>query len=195
MNQSSFSRGRIGLHGPRWSGAVAVLLAAGLAACSSSPGAFGSASAPTVTASGPAIEISGAWAAPSKAVADAATVFAVIKNGGAEPDELIGASSPLAGSAGLSETYVVTGASASAGMGMGASPSPGSYAMRQVQQVDIAAASSTELKPTGFHVMLMGLTGDLPDGAIEVTLVFKRAGSVTVQAQVRLPAPSPIQGG
>jgi len=53
----------------------------------------------------------------------------------------------------------------------------------------IAAGDSVTLAPGGLHIMLMGLTTDLPAGSQhEITLVFEKAGQVTLTATAKLPA-------
>ena len=62
--------------------------------------------------------------------------------------------------------------------------------MRPVEAIDIAANKVLELKPGGYHVMLMGLTKPLADGdKVPITLTFRSKGgaksTVDVQAEVR----------
>ena len=53
----------------------------------------------------------------------------------------------------------------------------------------IAAGESVHLAPGGLHIMLMGLTTDLPAASQhEITLVFEKAGQVTLTATAKLPA-------
>ena len=53
----------------------------------------------------------------------------------------------------------------------------------------IAAGESVTLAPGGLHIMLMGLTTDLPAGSQhEIMLVFEKAGKVTLIATAKLPA-------
>jgi hypothetical protein len=57
---------------------------------------------------------------------------------------------------------------------------------RSVPQLDIPAGGEVELRPGGFHVMLIGLNQELtPGGTINVTLQFEQAGEIAVQAEVR----------
>lgn len=54
--------------------------------------------------------------------------------------------------------------------------------------IEVPANGSVELKPGGLHVMLIGLTRDLnPGDKFPVTLQFEKAGTITVQAEVRQP--------
>jgi copper(I)-binding protein len=53
----------------------------------------------------------------------------------------------------------------------------------------IAAGGSVHLAPGGLHIMLMGLTTQLAAGSQhEITLVFEKAGEITVTATVKRPA-------
>ena len=53
----------------------------------------------------------------------------------------------------------------------------------------IAAGESVHLAPGGLHIMLMGLTMQLAaDSQHEITLVFEKAGEITVTATVKRPA-------
>lgn len=58
--------------------------------------------------------------------------------------------------------------------------------MRPVAGVDIPARGEVVFKPGGLHLMLIGVARELrPGDHFPVTLLFKRAGSVTVQVTVR----------
>jgi copper(I)-binding protein len=62
--------------------------------------------------------------------------------------------------------------------------------MRQIQALDLPAGKTVELKPGGYHVMLMGLTQAMPAGSkLPLSLVFEdKAGkrqTVEVSAEVR----------
>ena len=53
----------------------------------------------------------------------------------------------------------------------------------------IAAGGSVHLAPGGLHIMLMGLTTQLAAGSQrEITLVFEKAGEITITATVKRPA-------
>ena len=53
----------------------------------------------------------------------------------------------------------------------------------------IAAGEAVHLAPGGLHIMLMGLTTQLAAGnQHEITLVFEKAGEITVTATVKRPA-------
>lgn len=58
--------------------------------------------------------------------------------------------------------------------------------MRPVEGIDVPANGQVELKPGGYHVMLIGLKRELKtDETITVKLRFEKAGEVEVPARVR----------
>ncbi len=61
--------------------------------------------------------------------------------------------------------------------------------MRQVTGgIEIPAGGQVDLKPGGYHIMLIGLTQDLVAGErFPVTLQFANAAPLTVEAEVRQP--------
>lgn len=61
--------------------------------------------------------------------------------------------------------------------------------MRQVEGgIELPAGGQVELKPGGYHVMLIGLTRDLNAGEkFPVTLQFASGATLTVEAEVRQP--------
>ena len=60
--------------------------------------------------------------------------------------------------------------------------------MRQVNGVEIPARGKVELKPGSYHVMLIGIRSDLkPGDMVELSLLFERAPTETIQAEVRMP--------
>lgn len=59
--------------------------------------------------------------------------------------------------------------------------------MRPVEQIEVPANGETELRPGGFHVMLIGLQRDLNAGdTVDLTLTFENAGEITVSAPVQM---------
>lgn len=146
---------------------IALALALATLAGCSSPGASGGAVG---------IAVTDAWARPSSMSASAGGAYMVIANTGDEADVLVGASSPAAGTVEVHETYAMGSPAASGGM-MG---------MRPIPRLEIPAGSTVELKPGGYHVMLIGLVADLePGSTIQITLRFEKAGEVAVTAEVR----------
>jgi len=64
--------------------------------------------------------------------------------------------------------------------------------MRQVPAIDIPAGQTVELKPGGLHVMFIGLTQPLKNGAtFPLTLRFEKAGEVRVDVKVMTRAAMP----
>ena len=60
--------------------------------------------------------------------------------------------------------------------------------MREITSLDIPANGKAELKPGGFHVMLIGLKDGLKEGAtFPLKLKFENAGEVTVQVTAEKP--------
>ena len=60
--------------------------------------------------------------------------------------------------------------------------------MREIKSLDIPANGKAELKPGGFHVMLIGLKDGLKEGAtFQLKLKFEKAGEVTVQVTAEKP--------
>jgi hypothetical protein len=68
--------------------------------------------------------------------------------------------------------------------------------MRPVEQIDIPASGETELRPGGFHVMLLGINQDLAEGeTVDLTLTFENAGDISVTAPVRQSGSMDMDGG
>ena len=60
--------------------------------------------------------------------------------------------------------------------------------MREIKSLDIPANGMAELKPGGFHVMLIGLKDGLKEGEkFPLKLKFENAGEVTVQVTAEKP--------
>ncbi len=58
--------------------------------------------------------------------------------------------------------------------------------MRPVAGIDVPANGSVQLKPGGFHVMLIGVKKQLiPGDKITVKLTFEKAGEREIQAELR----------
>ena len=97
-------------------------------------------------------------------------VYAVLVNAGNAPDALLGAESDAAATVEIHETY--------RDMNM--------MMMRPVRKIDVPAGNKVELKPGGYHVMLLNLKRDLKAGeTISVTLQFEKAGKIPVTATIK----------
>ncbi len=60
--------------------------------------------------------------------------------------------------------------------------------MRPVAGIDIPASHTVELKPGGYHIMLIRLQREIKPGEIyPLTLVLEKAGNLIVEAEVRAP--------
>lgn len=150
-----------------------VVLGLLLSACATSTG-------PSATIIPPGIQIIDPWARSATANTDASTgmggmakangaSYMMIQNGGAA-DKLLKAESDVAETV---ELHTVT-------------DEGGMMQMRPVPSIDVPANSSVELKPGGYHVMLIGLKQELkPGDTVNLKLTFEKAGVMQVQAPVR----------
>ena len=117
------------------------------------------------------IKINDPWVRPSSEKMSTALYF-TIENSGSLSDTLFEVSSDIAEKVELHETY-------SDGDMMG---------MRKTEMIVIGGNSSFELKPGGYHIMLMKLKKDLNDGdKVNVLLNFKRAGEISITAVTKKP--------
>ncbi|GBD24586.1 hypothetical protein HRbin29_02268 [bacterium HR29] len=99
------------------------------------------------------------------------SVYMHIENRGSQADRLVGVACPLAGMAQIHEVVTEGGQSKMQEMAHGLEIPPGGH---------------VELKPGGYHIMLMDLERPLQEGeTIEVTLRFERAGEITIAVPVR----------
>ena len=119
------------------------------------------------------------WSRASVGGAGAGGAFMMIHNGGHHGDRLISADSDVSERVEVHRTVMEDGV----------------MRMRHAEDgVEVPAGGMAELKPGGFHVMFMGLRQPLEEGSsFPVTLVFERAGQVTVDVQVR--AAGAMDGG
>jgi hypothetical protein len=64
----------------------------------------------------------------------------------------------------------------------------GTMSMQQQEGISVANRTSVELKPGGFHIMLIGLKQDLAAGTtLQLTLTFKNAGEITFEVPIKSP--------
>ncbi len=139
---------------------------------------------PTRAADG--IEIKNAWARRAPAMAHGQSgghggptghngagngaVYVTVTNRGGSPDALVGAAADVAASVELHETVHEGGV----------------MKMRPLPRLEVPAGGRLEMKPGGYHIMLLGLKRDLhPGDTVAVTLTFEKAGSMTIEAPVR----------
>jgi periplasmic copper chaperone A len=107
--------------------------------------------------------------------------FMTLRNAGATPDRLVSARAAIARTVEL-HTHIHDN---------------GVMRMRPVPAIEVPARGEVQLRPSGFHLMLIGLTAPLRQGErIPVTLVFERAGEVQVELTVESAgARGPAAGG
>jgi hypothetical protein len=117
---------------------------------------------------GVGISVAGSWARGADEGNGAA--YMIIRNIGNQPDRLVSAAGDVAAAI---ELHTVEN-------------NNGVMAMRPVDSIDVPAGGQVELKPGGYHVMLVGLNQPLaPGDRFALTLQFERAGPVEVIAEVR----------
>ena len=64
----------------------------------------------------------------------------------------------------------------------------GVMSMHPVEAIEVLPKEQVELKPGGYHVMLVGLKRDLnPGDQINLVLVFEKSGEIPITAEVRAP--------
>lgn len=126
------------------------------------------------------LKIGHPWARETARMARAGGAFMSIENTGGAPDRLLKASSPVAA---RTEVHTVI-------------QDGDVMRMREVPALDLAPKSKTELKPGGYHVMLMDLKAPLKAGdRFPLTLTFEKAGNITIDIVVeKLSGPAPDHG-
>jgi len=109
------------------------------------------------------------WARATPGPTKNGAAFLVLMNQGAAGDSLVAASTPVAERAEL-HTHEIT---------------DGVMKMRPVDLIEVAPGATTELKPSGLHIMMMGLKQLLKEGErFPLTLSFENAGTVEVEVTV-----------
>jgi len=123
--------------------------------------------APGASASGVMITKAYARASATPGAQSGAAYVSLMVHGDA--DRLVAVSTPAAKMAGLHKSVLVDGV----------------VKMEHVDAIDIPAHGRLQMKPGGYHIMMMGLTQPLKEGdEIELTLTFEKAGEVKVNATV-----------
>ena len=118
----------------------------------------------------PAITIKDAWVRTTVPGQKATGAF--MKITAKEGTRLVGASTPVAGVAEVHEMKMDGDV----------------MKMRAVPALELPSGKTVELKPGGFHVMLMDLKAALPkDSTVPLTLLFKDAKGVESKMELKLP--------
>jgi len=116
-----------------------------------------------------AICVSDVWARATPGNAQTGAIFLTVSNRGAAPDSITGASSEAAQETMIHETTDMGGMAH----------------MHMVAEIAVPAGASLTFAPGGYHVMLMGLSGPLEEGAqIPLTLEFSGAGSIGLDVPI-----------
>ena len=131
--------------------------------------ALAAATAAAQTPQPAALNVEAPWARATMPSQRAGGAYLKIGNAGAA-DRLVGASSAVAERIEL-HTMTMDG---------------DVMRMRQLDAIDLPAGSTTELKPGGLHLMLVGLKAPLRDGdSFPIELRFEKAGALTVAVKVQ----------
>lgn len=160
---------------------AAVLVATaslGLAACGSDDDTT------TATQTAKAVTVTAPWARVTAAEAKTGAAYMTIAS--KDGDVLTKAAVPasIAGMAQLHET--TTSGDSMDGESMDGPSTSAMKGMKEVSSIEVPAGGSVQLKPGGYHIMLMELAKPIAAGeTIPVTLTFEKAGEVTVDAVAR----------
>jgi periplasmic copper chaperone A len=134
------------------------------------------------------IQIDHPWARATAGMSTTGAAYLTITDNG-PPDELTGASTPVAATADLHETTSDSGGSSMNGMNMGGmnmSGMGGAMKMRPVASIALPTGKPVTLTPGGYHVMMTGLKAPLKQGdTFPLTLRFAHAPPQTVSVQVQ----------
>ena len=159
--------------------------------------------ATTTTAAAAELELTDVWARQSPMGTTAGAIYLSITS--PVDDELVGASVPttvagkteihetVMGDGNMTTTTAMGGGDMSTTTAMGGSDmstttamGSGTMTMRPVESIKLPKGTKVELKPGGYHIMLLDLVKPLEVGdKIELTLTFTEAGEKTVTAEVR----------
>jgi periplasmic copper chaperone A len=101
---------------------------------------------------------------------DNSAVYVTISNHGGEPDALLSAAANAATTVELHETI----------------EKDGKMVMQPRSQFDVPAGGTLEMKLGSYHLMLLGVRQALqPGDTVHITLTFKKAGQMSVEAPVK----------
>lgn len=159
--------------------------------------------AETTTATAGAPVITGAWARTSPSMATAGAAYATITS--PVDDKLLSAAvdASVAGTVQIHETVMATDTdstmmgsdttmmgSDTTMMGSDTTMAGGEMKMQPVEFIELPAGVAVELKPGGYHIMMLDLVNPLEVGTtIQITLTFEKAGEITIDVPVLDEAP------
>ena len=149
----------------------------------------------------PGITVEGAWARTSPMMASAGAAYMTLTS--SVDDRLTGVAvdAGIAATVELHETVMAGGMTGDTAGGMtgdtagdmsGSMPvsTEPTMMMQPVDGIDLPAGTAVELKPGGYHVMLLDLVAPLEMGqTFTITLTFEQAGAVEVPVTVGDAAP------
>lgn len=119
----------------------------------------------------PKIEVKEAWVREVPPSSSLTAAYMLIENRGDEDESLVGVTSPVSNYAEIHTVSV---------------NEEGMARMQKVEAIDIPAGRKVELKPGGYHVMLIELKKPLKAGdTVELNLQFKKSGILKVTAPVK----------
>lgn len=120
-------------------------------------------------ASNNGVTVAHPWTRATIAGSKNGAAFGEIKADKASADKLVGARSAAAARAEIHNHVMEKGVAK----------------MRRVENVPIPAGKSVVLSPHGYHIMLLDLKAPLKEGdTLPLTLVFEKAGEITIEAAV-----------
>ncbi|HUB96480.1 MAG TPA: copper chaperone PCu(A)C [Stellaceae bacterium] len=115
------------------------------------------------------IAVTDAWARATPPGAKTGAAYITITNKGAASDQVVAASTPVAGMAQVHTTIVDNGVDK----------------MRPVKSLDVKPGATVMMKPGGYHIMLMELKKPLMEGeSFPLTVRFAKAGEVETTVKV-----------
>jgi len=115
------------------------------------------------------IAVKDAWVRATISSGDTTAGYAIIENSGADADDLVSVSTPIAA---LTELHQSVG-------------HDGMMRMEAVKGLTIPAHQKVMLKPAGYHLMIMKVTKPLKVGEmIDLLFTFEKHGPVKVSAKV-----------
>ena len=98
--------------------------------------------------------------------------YMVIRNSGNQADRLLGVESDAAEADEIHKSEIIDDV----------------MKMRPVEFIEIPAEGEIELKPGGFHIMLIGVTRELMEGEnVELRLLFEQSADIQIMADIRSP--------